>query len=88
MFGLIGGLMFSGVFGKVATSVLFLMGLLSLGLVLLVGICLVGAALFAPLRRSEWRVYMVQLLCDSLPAGYFVYGYFSKTQLYTPPGCC
>jgi hypothetical protein len=80
--------MYSEVFRKVATSVLFFMGLLSLGIVLLLGLYSVGGAFFSPLSRSEWRVCVLQLLCNSLPAGYFIYGYFGKTQLYTPPGCC
>jgi hypothetical protein len=38
--------MYSEVFGKVATSVLFFMGLLSLGIVLLLGLYSVGGAFF------------------------------------------
>ena len=88
VFGFVGSLLFSGVFGGVSSTILFLWGLLSLGIVLISSFCLIGNLLVNVPPRSERLIYTLQLLTNIMPSFFVVMGYLGKTQIYTPPGCC
>ena len=88
VFGIIGSLLFSGLFGHVSPTLLFFWGMLSLGLVLLAGISLVGNLFLSFCRHRAVLFTTFQLLCNVLPSVYFLIGYAEKTQIPTPPGCC
>ena len=88
VFGVFGWLLFSGVFGSVSSPILLFWGLLSLGIVLISGFCLIGNLLVNVPPRSERLIYALQILTNIVPSVSLVIGYLGKTQIYTPPGCC
>ena len=88
VFGVFGSLLFSGMFGRVSSTILFSWGLLSLGIVLISSFCLIGNLLVNVPQRSERLIYALQLLTNIVPSGSLIIGYIGKTQIYTPPGCC
>lgn len=88
VFGVFGSLLFSGVFGSVSSTILFFWGLLSLGIVLISGFCLIGNLLVNVPQRSERSIDVLQLLTNILPSVSLVIGYIGKAYIYTPPGCC
>jgi hypothetical protein len=88
VFGVVGSLLFSGVFGAVSSTLLFFWGLLSLGIVLISAFSLAGSSLRWVPPRSERLAYALQLLTNIMPSVSLVIGYLGKTQIYTPPGCC
>ena len=88
VFGVFGSLLFSGMFGRVSSTILFFWGLLSLGIVLISGFCLIGNLLVNVPPRSERLIYALQLLTNIVPSMSLVIGYIGKTQSYTLPGCC
>jgi|SRR6266566_4799519 len=88
VFGVIGSLLFSGLFGHVSPTLLFFWGIFSLGLVLISALYLVGTLVFSISPRFGSLVHFLQLLCNVLPSVYLLIGYAEKTQISTPPGCC
>jgi hypothetical protein len=66
-FGVLGSLLFSGLFGQGAPTLLFFWGILSVGLVLISGISLVGDLIFNILPDSTRLIYFLQLICNVLP---------------------
>src|SRR6476660_4286537 len=82
-FGVIGSLLFSGLFGQGGPTILFFWGILSLGLVLISGISLVGDLMFNISPGSPRLLHFLQLLCNVLPSVYLLIGYTGKTQIPT-----
>lgn len=85
VFGVLGSLLFSGIFGSISSTILFLWGLLSLGIVLNSGFCLIGNLLVNVPPRSRRIIYALQLLTNIVPSVLLVVGYLGKTQIFTPP---
>jgi hypothetical protein len=88
VYGVVCSLLFSGLFGQVTSTILFFAGLFSLGLALISGITLIGRAIMSFSPFADYRILLVQLVCNLLPSVSFVLGYSAKVQLPTAPGCC
>src|SRR5262245_55182224 len=86
LFGLVGTLLFAGVFGDVSGLIKLIWGLGSVAICLFAGLRLL-ANLYIPDRKGVC-LPLLSLCFNVVPSILFVIWYTGKTQVPTPPGCC
>jgi len=87
-FGVVGTLLFIGVFGEVAGLLKLVWGLASVGICLFTAIGLVANMFRKSLHDLQIRASLFCLCFNIVPGILFLIWHTGKTQIPTPPGCC